>query len=214
MVGWQRTITSVGETWWESSSVGKILGPCLFPLQPEKCDKLDLIFFFHRLHLLHIGVFLLRPGGKGLQTSGSRVGVGRPSLLRLAFPEIRPVWRRVAERRQRAVSHQQPQGALRRPPRGRGALVWVPEQDDASLRGLLLQVAQNGNKQKTDALLQLDRDVSPGPEFMTVFTTAWSTNEQENLRSEATAGVIIRLYSIFSNKSESFYWKQGLLSLL
>lgn len=153
MVGWQRTITSVGETWWESSSVGKILGPCLFPLQPEKYDKLDLIFFFDRLHLLHIGVFLLRPGGKGLQTSGSRVGVGRPSLRRLAFPEIRPVWRRVAERRQRAVSHQQPQGALRRNPRGGGALVWVPEQDDASLRGLLLQVAQNGNKQKTDALL-------------------------------------------------------------
>lgn len=48
MVGWQRTITSVGETWWESSSVGKILGPCLFPLQPEKYDKLDLIFFFRQ----------------------------------------------------------------------------------------------------------------------------------------------------------------------
>lgn len=48
----------------------------------------------------------------------------------------------------------------------------------------------------------LDRDVSPGPEFMTVFTTAWSINEQENLRSEATAmtdRLIIRLYSIFSN---------------
>ncbi len=145
-VGWQRAIKSVGGTWRKSSAVGKWFGLFLETwtavrkmeqMSENNSSPINLSSSL-RLCLLHIGLFLLRAGRTCMQTSGSRVGIGRPALLCLAFSELWPVWRRVAERRQRALSHQQPQGALWRHPWGRSALIWFPQQDEASLRCLLL----------------------------------------------------------------------------
>lgn len=66
------------------------------------------LFSSHRLRLLPVGAVLIRAGRTCVQTPGGWVGVGRPALCCLAFPTLRPVWRWMVERRQRAISHQKP----------------------------------------------------------------------------------------------------------
>lgn len=80
----------------------------------------------HRFCVLRNGSVHLQPSRTGVHTSGGRVSPGRPALLGLAFPELRPVRRRLAQRRQRPLPHHHPQGALWRRPRGRSALLWIP----------------------------------------------------------------------------------------
>lgn len=79
-----------------------------------------------RLRVLRSWIVLLPAGGERLQTSGSPARLGGSALRRVALPEVRSVRRRLAERRQRAFSHQHPEEALRGPPRGRSALVRIP----------------------------------------------------------------------------------------
>lgn len=107
-------------------------------------------FLPRRLRLLRLWVIQLPAGCGHLRTPRSPAGTGRPALCCLALPEVRPVWRRLAERWQRPLPHQRPQGALWRHRGGRRALLRLPRQERVSLRRLLLPPVIHKDGQKSN----------------------------------------------------------------
>lgn len=105
-------------------------------------------FLLRRLSLLRLRVIHLPAGSERLQTPRSPAGTGWPALRCLALPEIRPVWRRLAEWRQRPLPHQHPQGALWRHTRGRRAFLRLPRQEHVCLRRLLLPPVTRKDEQR------------------------------------------------------------------